>query len=115
MPNYTCILLDFVRGFGSYVKGLPKTKQCNLVSVRSRCNCETALTCSIVDAQNRNLKSHSHGRTNYNMAGLITEIRVDVFLLTDFMHAFFTHVTACFLILILYFAAFENHLTNIFL
>ena len=49
------------------------------------------------------------------MAGLITEIRVDVFLLTDFMHAVFTHVIACFLILILYFAAFENHLTNIFL
>ena len=27
VPNYTCIFLDFVRGFGSYVKGLPKTKR----------------------------------------------------------------------------------------
>ena len=25
-PNYTGIFLDFVHGFGSYVKGLPKTK-----------------------------------------------------------------------------------------
>ena len=46
-PNYTGIFLDFVHGFGSYVKGLPKTKQCNsvavTVSVRIRCICETAL------------------------------------------------------------------------
>ena len=46
-PNYTDIFLDFVRGFGSYVKGLPKTKRCNLVavtvSVQIRCICETAL------------------------------------------------------------------------
>ena len=26
VSNYTCIFLDFVRRFGSYVKGLPKTK-----------------------------------------------------------------------------------------
>ena len=25
-PNYAGIFLDFVHGFGSYVKGLPKTK-----------------------------------------------------------------------------------------
>ena len=31
--NYTGIFLDYVHGFGSYVKGLPKTKQCNLVAV----------------------------------------------------------------------------------
>ena len=46
-PNYTDIFLDFVHGFGSYVKGLPKTKRCNsvavTVSVRIRCICETAL------------------------------------------------------------------------
>ena len=46
-PNYTGIFLDFIHGFGSYVKGLPKTKQCNsvavTVSVRIRCICETAL------------------------------------------------------------------------
>ena len=45
--NYTGIFLDFVHGFGSYVKGLPKTKRCNsvavTVSVRIRCICETAL------------------------------------------------------------------------
>ena len=49
-PNYTDIFLDFVHGFGSYVKGLPKTKRCNsvavTVSVRIRCICETALTLS---------------------------------------------------------------------
>ena len=28
-PNYAGIFLDFVHGFGSYVKGLPKTKRCN--------------------------------------------------------------------------------------
>ena len=47
-PNYAGIFLDFVHGFGSYVKGLPKTKRCNsvavTVSVRIRCICETALT-----------------------------------------------------------------------
>ena len=32
-PNYTGIFLDFVHGFGSYVKGLPKTKRCNSVVV----------------------------------------------------------------------------------
>ena len=32
-PNYTGIFLDFVHGFGSYVKGLPKTKRCNSVAV----------------------------------------------------------------------------------
>ena len=32
-PNYTRIFLDFVHGFGSYVKGLPKTKRCNSVAV----------------------------------------------------------------------------------
>ena len=32
-PNYTGIFLDFVQGFGSYVKGLPKTKRCNSVAV----------------------------------------------------------------------------------
>ena len=46
-PNYADIFLDFVHGFGSYVKGLPKTKRCNSVavkvSVRIRCICETAL------------------------------------------------------------------------
>ena len=46
-PNYAGIFLDFVHGFGSYVKGLPKTKQCNSVAVtvyvRIRCICETAL------------------------------------------------------------------------
>ena len=47
-PNYTGIFLDFVHGFGSDVKGLPKTKQCNslavTVSVQIRCICETALS-----------------------------------------------------------------------
>ena len=45
VPNYTCIYLDFVRGFGSYVKGLPKTKRCYLVAVTAsvRCTCEMAL------------------------------------------------------------------------
>ena len=33
MPNYTCIFLDFVRGFCSYVKGLLKTKHFNSVLV----------------------------------------------------------------------------------
>ena len=32
-PNYTGIFLHFVLGFGAYVKGLPKTKRCNLVAV----------------------------------------------------------------------------------
>ena len=32
-PNYTGIFLDFVHGFGSYVKGLPKTKRCDSVAV----------------------------------------------------------------------------------
>ena len=32
-PNYTDIFLDFVHGFGSYVKGLPKTKRCHSVAV----------------------------------------------------------------------------------
>ena len=32
-PNYTSIFLDFVHGFGSYMKGLPKTKRCNSVAV----------------------------------------------------------------------------------
>ena len=45
-PNYTGIFLDFVLGFRSYVKGLPKTKRYNsvavTVSVRIRCICETA-------------------------------------------------------------------------
>ena len=34
--TYTGIFLDFVHGFGSYVKGLPKTKRCNSVAVRFR-------------------------------------------------------------------------------
>ena len=46
-PKYKGIFLHFVHGFGSYVKGLPKTKRCNsvavTVSVRIRCICETAL------------------------------------------------------------------------
>ena len=33
VPNYKCIFLDFVCGFGSYVKGLLKMKQCNLDAV----------------------------------------------------------------------------------
>ena len=32
-PNCTGVFLDFVHGFGSYVKGLPKTKRWNLVAV----------------------------------------------------------------------------------
>ena len=32
-PKYTGIFLHFVHGFGSYVKGLPKTKRCNSVAV----------------------------------------------------------------------------------
>ena len=32
-PNYIGIFLDFVHGFGSYAKGLPKTKRCNSVAV----------------------------------------------------------------------------------
>ena len=32
-PNNTGILLDFVHGFGSYVKGLPKTKRYSSVAV----------------------------------------------------------------------------------
>ena len=32
VPNYTCIFLEFIPGFGSYVKVLPKTKQCNSVA-----------------------------------------------------------------------------------
>ena len=32
-PNYTGSFLHFVHGFGSYVKGLPKTKRCNSVAV----------------------------------------------------------------------------------
>ena len=32
-PSYTDIFLDFVHGFGSYVKGLPKTKRCDSVAV----------------------------------------------------------------------------------
>ena len=47
-PKYTGIFLHFVHRFGSYVKGLPKTKRCNsvavTVSVRIRCICETALS-----------------------------------------------------------------------
>ena len=31
--KYTGIFLHFVHGFGSYVKGLPKTKRCNSVAV----------------------------------------------------------------------------------
>ena len=47
-PKCTGIFLHFVHGFGSYVKGLAKTKRCNsvavTVSVRIRCICETALS-----------------------------------------------------------------------
>ena len=43
VSNYTCIFFDFVRGFASYVKGLPKTNGCNSVSVRIRFLCEMAL------------------------------------------------------------------------
>ena len=32
-PKCTGIFLHFVHGFGSYVKGLPKTKRCNSVAV----------------------------------------------------------------------------------
>ena len=32
-PSYTDIFFDFVYGFGSYVKGLPKTKRCDSVAV----------------------------------------------------------------------------------
>ena len=32
-PNCTGIFLDFVHGFGSYVKGLPKRKRCKSVAV----------------------------------------------------------------------------------
>ena len=32
-PNYTGIFSDFVHRFGSYVKGLPKTKRCHSVAV----------------------------------------------------------------------------------
>ena len=32
-PNYTGIFLDFVHRFGSYVKGLPKTKRYSSVAV----------------------------------------------------------------------------------
>ena len=32
-PKYTGIFLHFVHGFGSYVKGLPKTKRFNSVAV----------------------------------------------------------------------------------
>ena len=32
-PKYTGIFLHFVHGFGSYMKGLSKTKPCNLVAV----------------------------------------------------------------------------------
>ena len=32
-PNYSGIFLDFVHGFGTYVKGLPKTNRCNSVAV----------------------------------------------------------------------------------
>ena len=32
-PKYSGIFLHFVHGFGSYVKGLPKTKRCNSVAV----------------------------------------------------------------------------------
>ena len=35
-PNYAGIFLDVVHGFGSYVKGLPKTKRCNSVAVSVR-------------------------------------------------------------------------------
>ena len=49
-PNYKGNFLDFVHRFGSYVKGLPKTKRCNsvavTVSVQIRCICETALKVS---------------------------------------------------------------------
>ena len=45
VPKYTCICLDFVGGFGSYVKGLPKMKRCNpiAVSVPFQGICETSL------------------------------------------------------------------------
>ena len=47
-PDYTGNFLDFVHRFGSYVKGLPKTKRCNLVAVTVSvwipCICETSLT-----------------------------------------------------------------------
>ena len=58
-PKYTGIFLHFVHGFGSYVKGLPKTKRCHsvavTVSVRFRCICETALT-------DKNAKTSAHTR-----------------------------------------------------
>ena len=47
VPNYTCILLDFICRLGSYVKGLLKKKRCNsvavMVLVQFWCICETAL------------------------------------------------------------------------
>ena len=50
-PNYSGIFLDFVHRFGSDVKGLPKTKRCNLVavmvSVQIRCICEKTLSVNI--------------------------------------------------------------------
>ena len=57
-PKYTGIFLHFVHGFGSYVKGLPKTKLCNsvavTVSVRIRCICETALRLKSDEIENLN-------------------------------------------------------------
>ena len=68
-PN-TDIFLDFVHGFGSYVKGLPKTKRCNSVavsvSVRIRCICETALIAEELLRKNEvHYETHLHSSWNY--------------------------------------------------
>ena len=36
VSNYACISVDFVHGFNSYVKSLPKTKLCNAVAISVR-------------------------------------------------------------------------------
>ena len=44
VPNYTCVFLDFLRGFSSYVKGLPKWNDAIRFWFQFLCICEMALT-----------------------------------------------------------------------
>ena len=68
-PNYTVIFLDFVHGFGSYVKGLPKTKRCNsvavTVSVRFRFGFGVYVKQPLSSSHKINSLVHEHSEQSY--------------------------------------------------
>ena len=79
MPNYTCIYLDFVHGFGLYTcerSAKNETMQfgCgySLVSVQVRCICETAPNLVMLNTFMYYLGPNKHG--------LVTYIQVNVYI-----------------------------------